>query len=276
MGSFGHLGEIADNHKLLDFLRYQYYRIKNYPKYYRSKKDATKREKGIEYPQFLKIKQLKNCMEGKCCFIVGTGPSITIKDIESLSGEITFGVNSICKVINQTSWRPTYLGIQDPLVYEKLEPDIIENFRDNVFVSDFLCEKFEIPERFIVFPYISVHKYYQNKYKQYGTKFSDNAYSVVYDGYSITYSMIEIAVYMGFKEIYLLGCDCSYPKGKKNHFVESGFVDRRAYLNYERMTAGYEEVKKYVDKHGIKVINCTRGGMLEIFPRMNLEEVIGG
>lgn len=35
-----------------------------------------------------------------------------------------------------------------------------------------------------------------------------------------------------------------------------------------RMTAGFKAAKQYIDKHnGLKIYNCTRGGMLEVFKR---------
>lgn len=40
------------------------------------------------------------------------------------------------------------------------------------------------------------------------------------------------------------------------------------------MITGYKAAKKYADAHNIKIINCTRGGMLEVFPRMKLEDVL--
>ena len=40
------------------------------------------------------------------------------------------------------------------------------------------------------------------------------------------------------------------------------------------MITGYKAAKEYADAHNIKIVNCTRGGMLEIFPRMNLEDVL--
>ena len=80
---------------------------------------------------------------------------------------------------------------------------------------------------------------------------------------------------MGFKKIYLLGCDCNYQKGAKNHFIESGFFDRNAHNNNERLMTGYKEAKKYIEEHDdIDIINCTRGGMLEVFPRKKLEKVL--
>lgn len=40
------------------------------------------------------------------------------------------------------------------------------------------------------------------------------------------------------------------------------------------MIAGHYEFKKFADSLGIKIVNCTRGGMLEVYPRMNLEDVL--
>ena len=38
---------------------------------------------------------------------------------------------------------------------------------------------------------------------------------------------------------------------------------------------GYKEAKKYIEEHDdIDIINCTRGGMLEVFPRKKLEKVL--
>ena len=40
------------------------------------------------------------------------------------------------------------------------------------------------------------------------------------------------------------------------------------------MRIGYQAAKEYADAHGIKIVNCTRGGMLETFKRMKLEDVL--
>ena len=196
-------------------------------------------------------------------------------DLELIKDEITFGMNSITRIFDKTDWRPTYYGIQDRQVYEKMEDSILDYYRmsDNVFVADQLGRYFQLPANFIQFPYNGNYHIYRGAYEDYSVDFSPNAYEVVYDGYSITYSLIEIAIYMGFKEIYLLGADCNYPKGEKNHFVESGFVDKNAASNPIRMRVGYQAAKEYADAHGIKIVNCTRGGMLETFKRMNLEDV---
>lgn len=257
-----------DKSKLLQYCSFC---IKKAKFFYEERKFLNKKKNNV------KIRKFKDSFSGERCFIVATGPSLTIDDLNLISNEITFGMNSIVKLYNQITWRPTFYGIQDSLVYEKLENTIKNEYINstNVFVGSNLAEQFDIPSNYIQFPFDNYYHEAERDIDKYFAKFSDDASSIVYDGYSITYSLIEIAVYMGFKEIYLLGADCNYPKGEKNHFVESGFVDKNAASNPIRMRVGYKKAKEYADSNGIKIINCTRGGMLEVFPRMSLEEVLG-
>ncbi len=79
---------------------------------------------------------------------------------------------------------------------------------------------------------------------------------------------------MGFKEIYLLGFDCNYRQSQQ-HFIE---VDHRNVINPsdgERLLLVHAGFREFADARGVKVVNCTRGGMLEAYPRMTLEEVLG-
>ena len=78
-----------------------------------------------------------------------------------------------------------------------------------------------------------------------------------------------------FKEICLLGCDCNYNAGK-HHFLEYGTIKYNKLEDAgERMIRVHREFRKFADSIGVKVVNCTRGGMLEEYPRMSLEKVLG-
>lgn len=236
--------------------------------------EAKKRYLGMEDNRFAKIKELKDKYIGERCFIVATGPSLTIADLETIKDEYSFSMNSICKLLDQTTWRPTYYGIQDSLVYEKLEKEIQDNVTCPILVGSNLKKDFVIPKTYIEFPFNHYYHEAQKDLKKYFVKFSDDCYVMVYDGYSITYSLLQLAIYMGFKEIYLLGADCNYEEGKKNHIVDNGYVDPNAYSSYKRLMVGYEELDRYARKHDVRVVNCTRGGKLELFPRESLEEVV--
>lgn len=241
--------------KVIGNLRYQYQRIMQYPHYRNEMKKIEGRKNGHIPPQFAKIKTLENCCAGKRCFIISDGSGLTIPEMEMLKHEITFGAISVLRADGWKDWKPTYLGIQDPHAYKKLEQSILSDYGDNVFVGDNLAEQFDLPERLIQFPYLGVYKYYMNRYLEYNTKFSGNAFEVVYDGYSIVYSMLQIAVYMGFQEIYLFGCDCCCPENEKT-------------------AAAYRVAKQYADTHGIQIINCTHGDETDIFSYQSLNEIL--
>lgn len=222
------------------------------------------------------LKDLKNIHVGKRCFIVAMGPSLTYSDLDKIQGEYSFSMNSIVKVLNEISWKPTYYGIQDHLVYEKLEAEILKISGIKVFIADVILKKgFKCSPNALIFPLSFYKHYYAYKKVKYSTRFSSDVSALVYDGYSITYSLLQIAIYMGFKDIYLLGCDCNYSSNPtKQHFVESGHFDPAYASVGDKMIYAFQQAKIYADKHNISIYNATRGGKLEIFQRVDLDKVI--
>ena len=126
--------------------------------------------------------------------------------------------------------------------------------------------------------------------------FSENCAECVYTSGTITYGMLQLAAYMGFQEIYLLGVDCSYSielhsdqtitkEDMVNHMAIIEEEEKRFYdASYDRYgvaaityidqhRAGYEATRQYAQSHGIKVFNATRGGKLDIFERMDFDSL---
>ncbi|MCU9612318.1 DUF115 domain-containing protein [Caldibacillus lycopersici] len=223
---------------------------------------------------FERLKLLKNIHKGDRCFIVATGPSLTISDLEKLKNEITFSMNSIVLAFNETDWRPTYYGIQSLHVYRKLERQIENIDTKGVFIADRLARCIQVPEslKTFIFPLNVLN--HNKEGKKYSTKFSDDPFKVVFDGYSITYSLIQIAVYMGFKQIYLLGADSNYASNSNHHFIDYGHGDPNVSIAGEKMISAYKVAKRFADHHNIKIYNATRGGMLEVFERVDLDAVL--
>lgn len=231
------------------------------------------RARGIGGGKYKKLLDYKDKHKGERCFIIATGPSLTMEDLESLKNEYTFSMNSICKLYDETDWRPTFYAVQDNFVFNNMQSIIRSHKEVPTFISDNIKKKYPREKEWIEFPTDTMYHSYDMKIGKYHARFSDDAYDIVYDGYSIAYSCIELAVYMGFKEIYLLGADCTY-LGEKEHFVDSGVEDRSRKYATPKLIVGYEKVKEYADSHGIKVYNATRGGVLEVFERVKPEDVL--
>ena len=248
--------------------------VVQYEIWFRIKAFFRKLRLGTSYQKYEPMKLYQNRHKGQRCFIVATGPSQSIEDINKLKGEITFSVNSIYTCFSDTDWRPTYYCVQDRVVYEKNCKGIDELKAAQRFISDSIPQAYRKGD--ILYPTNERFHHCFNGYK-FRIRFSDDSSKVVFAANTIVYSAIQLAVYMGFSEIYLTGCDCNYTSPKKhfnhdtNEKIESKIkLDEIGNL----MLASYRAAKKYTDTHPVKIYNATRGGKLEIFPRVNLDDVV--
>lgn len=241
----------------------------------RERKEEMLRRNGYEDPRFQTLKNLKGKYAGKRCFIACTGPSLTIADLESLEREYVFGMNSICLIHDKTNWKPDFYGIQDVNVFEKVKDTLLKTDNGKIFAPYYYSE-IGMPSDWVYFHISSAYHMFDRLFKgEYYSSFSDDCYATVFDGFTITHSLLQIATYLGFDEIYLLGADCNY-LGKSQHFIEHGHMTQgqEAVTVTDRLISSYSEAKRYCDEHNIKIYNATRGGCLEIFPRVNLDEVV--
>lgn len=226
--------------------------------------------------------RFKNIGEGKRCFIIGNGPSLRKEDLELLKNEFTLASNGIFSMFEQTNWRPTYYFLGDP-DYAKFIGDKIKipiNYSKESFLIYTHLEKYPndiINLENVYFykqPYRTIFEIIGNKaLRQNKPKFSHDVVKCIYSVGTITYEMLQMAIYMGFDEIYLLGIDHNYYK-KGAHFNGHKDMNIKPPENLICWEYGYEQAKKQASKRGIKIYNVTRGGYLEVFERKELNEVI--
>lgn len=234
------------------------------------------------YKRLLKSKKtikelnLKNKFLGKRCFIIGNGPSLTVEDLNKLRNEDCFASNLIFKIFNKTDWRPKFYFIQDR--YAKIGNFLDKTKISYIFIGDYFWRTREFNNK-------NAYCFHTKRIiKNKNLKFSTDVEKCIYDGGTITYTMLQIAVYMGYKEIYLLGMDHNYERvidNKRkitiNNHQKSHFFDdenkNEVIANLELMENAYKAAKKYTDRNNIKIFNVTRGGRLEIFERKNLDEI---
>lgn len=225
------------------------------------------------------IGKYKGIHEGKRCFIVATGPSLTYSDLESLKNEYTFSVNSIFLLLENTDWRPTYYVFVDAYGYKTLSKQYGFNCGDIPSDAAFIHYRIKPKtltgkERFCLIHYGN-HTTKRMKHKE--IKNHPDPAVCIYDAFTVTNMAIDLAIYMGFKEIYLVGVDCDY-QGSKRHVVETE-IDKKRISNMKRevelMLTGYAGKKDLADRLDVGIFNATRGGKLEIFPRVSLDDILG-
>lgn len=219
----------------------------------------------------------KNIHAGERCFILGTGPSLNDLNgdqIEKLKTEITFGVNSLYKSNVTSGLNPKYYTLVDNLYWETSSStfqEISDRYKPNspIFLTDprakQIVDKLRLNQQAI---YIYAKKYPTHKMDSEITENIFGAMNV------ISYSILT-AIYMGFHEIYLLGCDynafCGFGSGHcydDKEEMTSVSYNLAFYLKYYHLTTEFHYlIAKLAAEKGVKVINLTKVSLLDAYPR---------
>ena len=130
-----------------------------------------------------------------------------------------------------------------------------------------------------------------------GFEFSTDASRITYTGCTVTFTCMQLAFYLGFPEIYLVGVDASYeiPKTVErhdhygvavldmqgddpNHFHPDYFGKGYRWHDpqVDKMVAAYEEARRVTEARGVRIRNATIGGKLEVFERVDYESLFRG
>jgi len=110
---------------------------------------------------------------------------------------------------------------------------------------------------------------------------------------SVSVMALTIAVFMGFKEIYLLGCDHDwilnwgedvhfYSKSEHVVLAREGYSEylktddyEKAFRTYLSLWEQYKAVNHFALSNGIRICNATAGGLLDVFPRVEYKSLFG-
>lgn len=234
------------------------------------------------YKNKKKLKLLKDKYLGERCFFIGLGPSLRIEDLERLKGEVTFALNDVFALYEQTDWRPTYYFFQESIVrtgdinqktFEKKFPNL------NTEIAFFPLNKYTKALKRIVPSalFLPIAEDWTEYFQEEMEKFSTDCTRIVHAAYLSMYSVLQVATYMGFQEVYLIGCDAKYTVSKPHCYERSESDDRyvrnekEAQANTCGINRGFRAMRHAADMYDIKIFNATRGGYLEEFPRVDFD-----
>jgi len=230
-----------------------------------------------------KLLSLKNIYQGRRGFIIGNGPSLNKIDLNLLKNEITIGCNGIFMLFNQMNYLPTFYTVEDTLVAED-RAETINKIRGTtkIFPYDLrYCLKSDRDTIFINF--LRIYPGFP--------KFSTNGEGLVYWGGTVTFMNMQLAHYLGIREVYLIGMDHNYRSPSKvdeqkgcvitshspdvNHFHPDYFGPGYRYHDpmVERMECAYRKAKEAYEDNGGSIYNATYGGKLEVFDRVEFSSL---
>ena len=228
----------------------------------------------------------KNKYSGRRCFLIGNGPSLRAEDLTCLyeNGEITFGFNRIYNIFDQTPWRPTFYISQD----EKMLGGCADVVNETEMGIKFIPIQMRWWHNICIRRAQEFWIINQNADDPREFGFSDEIATGIYNSNTGMYTAAQIAAYMGFSEIYFIGVDHHFRISQNNkgevvvdHSVKDYFTDKynedkeKLFIpNTERSTLTYVAMKNHCEKRGIQVFNATRGGKLEVFPRVDFDALV--
>ena len=223
-----------------------------------------------------RLLSIKDTHRGERCFIIGTGPSLNKTNMILLKNEVTFGVNTLFTGLPKCGFKCTYWAVSDVSVFNKHSSDIL-SLDAKLFIGGSAARKyFSNKEYFYQFrrdePYLL-----QSIAPMWTTGlFSKNILKGTYIGDTVIIDIcLQVAYYMGFQEVYLLGCDCDYSGLHRFDGMRSeNKITSAIRGDWYKVFKSYEICREAYEEDSRKIFNATVGGRLEVFERRNLEDVI--
>ena len=168
------------------------------------------------------IKELKDTYNNDRIFVIGNGPSLNKTPLHRLSSEYTLAMNKINFIYEDVDWTPYfYYSALGPTydtggqVKENIEMDTIcllssgwkkhyGNANNAYFFDIWSIHQNKLFEN------LDINKIHNMPVDYLQEFWSSNAANFVYQYHSM-YSAIQIVDYLGFDEIYFVGCDLGMP-----------------------------------------------------------------
>ncbi len=224
------------------------------------------------------IRQLgryQNRHRGERAFIIGNGPSLQQTDLSLLKDETTFGMNRFYLAFPDLGFTSSYYVSINSLVIEQCAGDIRDlempkflSWRSHPLIKP--CDDM-----------MFLHTTYS------GPKFSSDVRGRLWEGATVTYVTLQLAYFMGFDEVIIIGVDHNFTtQGKPNTTVISTGDDpdhfdakyfgkgfRWQLPDLETSERAYRMAFSAYQQAGRAVFDATVGGKLEVFPKVDFNSL---
>ncbi|NTV37220.1 MAG: DUF115 domain-containing protein [Anaerolineaceae bacterium] len=222
-----------------------------------------------------RLEALRDIHKGERCFVMGNGPSLKNTDLSKLKNEYTFGMNRIYLAFPEMGFPTSYLVTVNDLVVEQCAADF-QNMNVPRFVS-WRARKWLYPADDLYFLFTTYT----------GQKFGRDATRRLWEGATVTTVTMQLAYYMGFSKVILIGVDHNFTtQGKPNTTVVSQGDDPNHFSagyfgkgfrwqlpDLDTSEVGYAIARQAFEEDGREVVDATIGGKLQIFPKVEYDSL---
>lgn len=209
---------------------------------------------------------------GERCIIVANGPSLNSMDLSFLHNEVVIGLNKIFLGFNKFHFYPKYLvAINEKVISQSADT-----------LKSLNCIKFLNGEAGRKYLKENALTYFINTSNP-PTRFCKDITSGVHEGWTVTYAALQIAYFLGFKEVVLIGLDHRYKydgepnEARKmvgldqNHFSSDYFSDGQKWDNPDlrKSEESFQIARDIYKENGRRILDATVKGSCKIFEKMD-------
>ncbi len=227
----------------------------------------------------LLLQNFHNKYNGKRCFIVANGPSLQRTNLDLLSSEISFGLNRIYLNFERSAFRPSFLVVVNELILEQCAAEIKEvkipkflNWNRRDYFGPPNAEQVYLKSRMVINDYFE----------------TDLTRPMVF-GATVTFATLQLAYFMGFRQVILVGLDHNYrEKGvpskvevRQSEKDESHFDPKYFPRGFKwqlpdllRSEIEYQLAREIFENGGREILDATIDGKCEIFKKVQFESLL--
>jgi len=215
-----------------------------------------------------RLNRFRDLHAGERCVLVCNGPSLNRMDLAPLRGAVVIGLNKIFLGLPRFGFYPRYLVAVNPLVVEQSAAALAAmsairfiGARAGKFLPE---DAFTHHVNLLWDPVV----------------FSTDLTQGLREGGTVTHAALQVAFWMGFSEVVIIGMDHRYDfvgaphethllEGPdRNHFSPDYFSGQRwDNPNLARSEASYAEARRVYEGAGRRIIDATVDGACTIFPK---------
>lgn len=224
-----------------------------------------------------KLRDLKNKVHAKRAVILCNGPSILESELHLLHDTFTIGLNKVNLLYDKTDLRPNLIVCVNPLMIEA-NLDFLNN-TETILILDRIARKKGVKARDnVIFINCIDHPF-----------FSTSCEFGIFQGFTVTYVALQLALYLGIKDVTLVGCDHNYgshglpneivkytPTSENTHF-DPGYLENGELWQIPDLAASeyyYSLANLAYQKLGGLVTNSSSKTKLKVFKRVSLRDFI--
>lgn len=221
-----------------------------------------------------RLSEFHNIHSGETCIIVCNGPSLNQMDLSFLRGQTVIGLNKIHLGLDRFGFQPHYLVAVNSRVVEQAGAEMAA-LPATKFIGARAAKHLPEDERIFHVPVLN-----------HPVTFSTDICTGVREGGTVTHAALQIAFYMGFFKVVIIGMDHRFNYHGRphethlmtgpdpNHFSPEYFRGQ-VWDNPDLVLSemSYTCARKVYEGTGRQIVDATLGGACAVFEKANYRQL---